>query len=273
MKFADLHIHTDCSDGTFSCQDVVRKSLASGLSCISITDHDSVEAVDPARASAENKLEILPGVELSAEYAGQEIHILGYLIDYKDDGFLNRLESMRRVRIQRVYDICAKLKQQGIEIDPEDVFALAGKGSVGRLHVARVMCEKGVIFSIPEAFYNYIGDKGLAYVGKLKITPKEAVELIREIKGIPVLAHPHIIKDQNLIKEFIKDGIMGLEAFYPEYSESQTRQYQQMAEHHNILITGGSDFHGTARQESCLGKVKLGYEYVEKLKEAKCALK
>lgn len=272
MKFADLHIHTDFSDGTFSCEQVVKESCRVGLSCISITDHDSIEAVDSAIAFSADSLEIIPGVELSAECGDQEIHVLGYLIDYKDSRFLDMLQSMCRVRIQRIYDICAKLKQQGIKIDPEDVFSIAGKGSVGRLHVARAMCEKGAVSSIPQAFYDYIGDKGVAYVGKLKMTVAEAIALIRGIKGVPVLAHPHIIRDQNLIFEFIKDGIMGLEVFYPEYSESQIQHYMKLAQEYHLLITGGSDCHGTARQESCLGKIKLGYEYVEKLKEAKCAL-
>ncbi|MFH1691285.1 MAG: PHP domain-containing protein [Candidatus Omnitrophota bacterium] len=272
MKFADLHIHTDFSDGTFSCEQVVHEARQVGLSCISITDHDSVEALDSAITFAADNLEIIPGVELSAECGDQEIHVLGYLIDYKDSRFLEMLQSMCRVRVQRIYDICAKLKQQGIEVDPEDVFSLAGKGSVGRLHVARAMCEKGAVSCIPQAFYDYIGDKGSAYVGKLKMSVAEAIALIRGIKGIPVLAHPHIIRDQSRILEFIKDGIMGLEVFYPEYSASQIQRYSEIAQEHHLLITGGSDCHGTARQESCLGKIKLAYEYVEKLKEAKCAL-
>lgn len=276
MKFADLHIHTDFSDGTFTCEQVVCEALRVGLSSISITDHDSVDGVDAARAAAQavaaDSLEVLPGVELSAEYAEQEIHILGYLIDYKDEKFLGVLESMRRLRVQRIYDICEKLKKQGIELYPQEVFSLAGKGSVGRMHVARAMCEKGAVFSVQQAFYDYIGDKGSAYVGKLKMSPEETIALIRDIKGIPVLAHPHIVKDQKLIMEFIKDGIMGLEVFYPEYSQSQTDSYISLAQEHNLLITGGSDCHGAARQESCLGKIKVPYVYVEKLKEAKCAM-
>ncbi len=272
MEFADLHIHTDFSDGTFSCEQVVDEACRVGLSCISITDHDTVEAFDAAAVFAAGRLEVISGVELSAEHGDQEIHVLGYLIDYEDKNFLETLESMRQVRVQRIYDICAKLKQQGVELAPEEVFSLAGKGSVGRMHVARAMCQKGAVSSIPQAFYDYIGDKGCAYVGKFKMSPREAISLIRGIKGIPVLAHPHIVKDQNLITEFIKDGIMGLEVFYPDYSESQIDGYIRLAREYNLLLTGGSDCHGTARQESCLGKIKIPYAYVEKLKEAKCAL-
>jgi predicted metal-dependent phosphoesterase TrpH len=272
-KFADLHVHTHFSDGTFSPQQVVQGAIKAGLSCVSITDHDTTAAIDPAIKAAGEDLEIIPGVELTAEFGGQEIHILGYLIDHRNKPFLKMLQKMQKIRVQRIYGICKKLKKQGVLIEPEEIFSLAGSGSVGRLHVARALYEKGHVFSIPDAFYRYIGDKGPAYVGKFKMTPKEAVGWILKIRGIPVLAHPHTIGDRALISDFVKAGIMGLEAFYPEHSQYQREEFIRIAEKQNLLVTGGSDCHGEGKGQVCLGKVKLPYSYVEKLKEAQCRLK
>lgn len=272
-KFADLHVHSHYSDGTFSPQHIVHEAVKKGLACISITDHDSTQAIDDAVKAAGEELEILPGIELTAEANGREIHILGYLLDYKNAAFLKMLEQMRQVRVKRIYAICEKLKKEGIELEPQEVFRLATHGSVGRLHVARALAEKGDVFSISDAFHRYIGDKGPAYVGKFKMTPREAIDWILKVKGIPVLAHPYILGDNALIPDFVKDGIMGIEAFYTEHSSRQTQEYIRIAGEYNLLVTGGSDCHGVAKEESHLGKVKLPYEYVEKLKEAQCRLK
>ena len=272
MKFADLHVHSNFSDGTFSPHEIVREAIKAGLSCISITDHDTIEAIDIAVQAAGDDLEILPGIELTAESAGQEIHILGYLIEYKNKDFLEMLKKMQEIRVKRIYEICQKLKKQGVKIEPEEIFSLAGKGSVGRLHVARALHERGNVFSVAEAFYRFIGDKGPAYVGKFKMTPKEAIDWIRKVKGVPVLAHPHTLGDQALISDFVKAGIMGIEAFYTEHSDFQKQEFMKIAHKHHLLITGGSDCHGMAKEEALIGKIKLPYEYVEKLKEAKCKL-
>ncbi|HAJ56952.1 MAG TPA: phosphatase [Candidatus Omnitrophica bacterium] len=271
-KFADLHVHSHFSDGTFSPSQIVSEAKRASLSCISITDHDITDCIDPAIQAAGLDLEILPGVELTAESGGQEIHILGYLIDHHDEAFLNMLSGMQEARVGRIYGICKKLNELGLAIEPQDIFDLAGKGSVGRLHVARALLQKGCISSIPEAFYRYIGDKGPAYVGKLKMTPGEAVSWIIKTKGIPVLAHPYALSDKALIPDLVRDGIMGIEAYYAEHSDTQTGEFVSMAKKHGLLITGGSDCHGLAKEHICIGKVKLPYEYVEKLKEAKCRL-
>ena len=273
MKFADLHVHSLFSDGTFSPPHIVSEALRVGLSCISITDHDSTEAIDFAIKAAGDDLEVIPGIELTAESGGQEIHILGYLIDYKNKAFLEMLKHMREVRVKRIYEICKKLKKQGVNIEPQEILSLAGKGSVGRLHVARALYEKGDVFSIADAFYRFIGDKGPAYVGKFKMTPKEAVDWILKVKGIPVLAHPYTLDDRALIADFVKAGIMGIEAIYTEHSNYQKEEFIKIADKYHLLVTGGSDCHGKAKEEPHLGKVKLPYEYVEKLKEAQCRLK
>ncbi len=271
-KFADLHVHTNFSDGTFSPQEVVSEAIKAQLSCIAITDHDTVDGLDIAIEAAGRNLEVLPGIELTAESAGQEIHVLGYLFDYRNKIFLSMLKNMQEIRVKRIHEISRKLKKLGVKIEPEEIMSFAGKGTIGRLHVARALHAKGYCFSVNDAFQKYIGDKGPAYVGKFKMTPKEAIGWILKMKGIPVLAHPCILGDQALISDFVKDGIMGIEAFYSEHSEFQKNEFIKIALKHHLLVTGGSDCHGMAKEEVRLGRVKLPYEYVEKLKEAKCKL-
>ncbi|MFH0877152.1 MAG: PHP domain-containing protein [Candidatus Omnitrophota bacterium] len=270
-KFADLHIHTYYSDGTFSPSEVVAQAAKCGLATIAITDHDTVEGIDLARSAA-GDCEVLTGIELTAEFDGKEIHILGYLLDHRDVAFLNMLKEMRQVRVMRIHEMCKKLKKCGLNLEPDDVFSLTKGGSVGRLHLARAMFEKGLVFSIADAFARFIGDRGPAYVGKFKMSPKEAIAWIKKTKGIPVLAHPYTISDRSLIIDFVKAGIMGIEAYYPEHSSYQADEFMKIAKKYDLLITGGSDCHGEAKSEVHLGKVKLPYEYVEKLKQAQCTL-
>ena len=271
-KFADLHVHSSFSDGTFSPQAIVTQARKAGLACISITDHDTVDAIDPALKASGPELEVLTGIELTAESKGQEIHILGYLFDHKDLDFLKMLKDMQDIRVKRIYEICKKLKEHKVVIEPHDIFDLAGGGSIGRLHVARALYKRGHVGSIAEAFYRYIGDKSPAYVGKFKMTPKEAIGWILKVKGVPVLAHPYTLDDSALISDFVKAGIMGIEVFYAEHSGYQKKEFIKIAEKYNLLLTGGSDCHGEAKEEVRMGKVKLPYEYVEKLKEARCKL-
>lgn len=273
MKVADLHVHSHFSDGTLAPSAIVAEAVRKGFSCISITDHDTIDALDAAINVADENLEIIPGIELTAESQGQEIHILGYLIDYRNDSFLKMLAMMQDVRIKRVSGICEKLKKLKCFIEPEDVFKFAAHGSVGRLHVARALLQKGYVGSTSEAFVRFIGEKGAAYVGKFKMSPQEVIGWILKVKGIPVLAHPHLLGDKTLISDLVKAGIMGLEAFYPEHSEYQTQEFLKIAQKHGLLVTGGSDCHGYAKEEIKLGLIKLPYEYVEKLKEAQCKLR
>ncbi len=270
MKFADLHLHTVFSDGTYTPEELISASKKAGLSAIAVVDHDTVKGIDPAIAAADKQdIEVLPGIELSAEYEGAEVHILGYLIDYKDDSLVKRLEELRKNRIERIYRIIEKLKGIGIELNPESVFSISGEGTVGRLHVARALVKEKKAGSILEAFQKYIGDKCPAYCLGFKFSPIEAIRLIRESKGIPVLAHPYIFRNDEFLPKFIEWGIRGVEVYYPEHSQSMVNYYLGIAREHNLLVTGGSDCHGKAKPEVKIGGIKIPYELVEKLKEAK----
>ncbi len=269
MKFADLHLHTVFSDGTCTPEELVRQGASSGLSALAIVDHDTVGAIGLANRAAEGKnIEIIPGIELSAEYETFEVHILGYLIEYENSCLLEKLNTLKKNRIERVYKIVEKLKEMGVILNPQSIFDLAKQGTVGRMHIARAMVNEGKVNSVFEAFQKYIGDKCPAYVLGFKFSPEEAIKLIKETKGIPVLAHPYTVRDDLLVK-FIDFGLMGLEAYYPEHSQSMTNFYTNLAARHNLLTTGGSDFHGDAKPEVKIGSIKIPYTLVERLKEAK----
>lgn len=270
MKFADLHLHTTFSDGTYTPEELVNRSRKAGLSAIAVVDHDTIDGLAPTIAAASGTdIEVLSGVELSAEYKTQEVHILGYLIDYQDKAFLKKTASLRNNRIERVYEITVKLNALGIHLNPQSVFDLAGNGTVGRLHIARALVKEGLVGSIYEVFQRYIGDNGPAYVLGFRFSPQEAIEFIKDAGGVPVLAHPYILNNDELILEFIKSGLMGLEVYYPEHSQGTVNFYLDLARKHNLVVTGGSDCHGSAKPEVRIGSIKVPYALVEKLKEAK----
>jgi 3',5'-nucleoside bisphosphate phosphatase len=268
MEYADLHAHTHFSDGTCSPHELIALSKSARLACISVCDHDTVDGIEPTRsAGCKAGVELMAGIELSAEYNGLEIHILGYCIDETDEQLRQHLVALRRNRIERVYQMSAKLNDLGIHLNPESVFALAKNGSVGRLHVARALVKSGNVMSTGEAFQKYIGDQGPAYVCGFKFTPQQAIQVIRKAGGVPVLAHPYLIRDDSLIPRFIDDGIMGLEVYYPEHTQSMINYFNELAQRHNLLVTGGSDFHGTAKPDVNIGTVRIPYELVERIKE------
>jgi len=268
--FADLHLHTFFSDGTYSPQELVEKAIRAKLSCIAVVDHDTVSGVNPTiEAALDSDLEILSGIELSAEHEGQEIHILGYLLDHNNKKLIAELQVLRDKRAERVYKMVEKLNSLGLKLKAQSVFDLAGNATVGRLHIARALVKEGLVGSLPEVFQKFLGDGGPAYVCGFRFSPQDAIKFIKSFQGVPVLAHPYIIKDESLILEFIKSGLMGLEVYYPEHSQGMVNFYLDLARQNNLLVTGGSDCHGSAKPTVRLGCIKLPYDLVEKLKEAK----
>ncbi len=270
MKFADLHLHTMFSDGTYKPEELPDKAAKSGLSCIAIVDHDTVAGLPRALEAAKlSDIEVLPGIELSAEYDGLEIHILGYLIDHKNKDLLKKLDFLKNNRIERVYKMVEKLKGLGVALKAEDVFALSENGTVGRLHIARALLKAGQVKSTAEAFHKYIGDRCPAYFCGFKLTPREAIELIRKAGGVPVLAHPYTLGKDELIAQFVRDGLMGLEVYYPEHTQSMVNFYLKLSQEYRLLVTGGSDCHGEAKPEVKIGSIKIPYALVEKIKAVK----
>lgn len=265
--FADLHIHTCFSDGTFTPREVITEARRVGLSCIAIADHDSIEGISPALGVAlQCYIEVIPAIEFSTEENDTEVHILGYFIDYKNKLFVDKLKILRKARRERMYKMVEKLNALNINITPEEICSLSPEGAVGRLHVAQVLLRKGYVKTITDAFKKYLGNDSPCYVGRFKLTPKEAIEIINKIGGISVIAHPYSMNNDLLIENLAKAGIGGIEAYYPEHSSRVTRKYLEIANEYGLLVTGGSDCHGMGRGKIALGSIKIPYELVEKMK-------
>ncbi|HOX09636.1 MAG TPA: PHP domain-containing protein [Candidatus Omnitrophota bacterium] len=269
-KLADLHVHTRLSDGTFTPAEVVEGAKKAGLSCIAITDHDCVDAIAPARKAARGKgIEIIPGVEMTAQEKSREVHILGYYPDIEDARFLRKLKAIRQNRVDRAYKIIEKLRKYDIFLDPEAVFKLSGPGSVGRMHIASALEERGYVSSIKEAFNRYIGDKGPCYVAHYEIKAKDAIAELKRVGAVVVFAHPQLMGGEDLIPKFVKYGLDGLEAFHSEQSRSVARKFSEIAAENGLLVTGGSDCHGLNKGRMLMGTVMVPYGLVEGLK--RCA--
>lgn len=269
MKYADLHVHTDFSDGTFPPEKVVDIAGDKGLSSIAICDHDCVDAIEPSIIHARKiPIEIIPGVELTVIKDGKEIHVLGYFISWKEKWFREILKGIQKGRIERLDGMLAKLKKFGINLEKGRIIEIAGgKGSVGRLHLARGLLEAKAVPSIQAAFDKYIGDFKPCYVEDVGFRAEEALEVISRAKGVPVLAHPQAIGDDSLVQEFIKLGVRGIEAYHLSHSPSQSKKYEKMAKDYGLIVTGGSDCHGMGKGRVLLGSVKVPYTVVEQLRQ------
>ena len=267
MKTADLHLHTLYSDGTDSPERVVELAKAAGLSAIAITDHDNTQAVAVARPAAERHgIELLTGIEMSATAQGAEVHVLGFLFDPSDAALQAYLRQQQARRVERVKEMVRRLRRVGVQIDAEEVLALAKQGTVGRPHVAQVLLTHGYISTRAEAFSRYIGPDNPGFVPGSPIPPAEAIRIVREAGGIPVLAHPVYLENDALIERFVKEGLGGLEVYHSGHSPEQVRHYEQIADRLKLLKTGGSDYHGAPKEGVPVGMVKVPYELVEALK-------
>lgn len=269
MSRVDLHIHSTASDGSLRPADIVRQAAERGLSAIALADHDTVGGIAPAIEAAKifPKLKVIPAIELSTDVPQGEVHVLGYFIDYADREFQVTLERMRHSRLHRAQGMIAKLKNFGIHIDWERVQEIAGTGSMGRPHIARAMLEKGYITSFKEAFDKYISRDGPAYVEREKMTAVEAVELLLQVNGLPVLAHPFTANNtEMLIAELKAAGLVGIETYYNGYTADEISRLVSLANKFGLIATGGSDYHGLdATNETMIGGVNVPLESVERL--------
>jgi len=275
----DLHIHTSASDGTFSPQKIVKMAKKKGLRAVSITDHDTVDGNEEAlKAGTEIGLEVIPGVEISVEWEGRPVHILGYFIDVKNKVLQSTLKNLIAFREERNPQIIKRLNALGVNILYEDVRTIAGDGTaIGRPHFAQVLIEKGYVKNGDEAFKKYLKRGGSAYVEKKRLTPHEGIQIIKNASGIPVLAHPYSIdgiknKDlEHFILQFRGMGIEGIEVFYPLHNPQQTLKLKTFAERYGLCITGGTDFHGEQKPDiklgSGFGALKIPYELIIKMRE------
>jgi predicted metal-dependent phosphoesterase TrpH len=266
---ADLHLHTFYSDGTQSPQIIVELAAKNGLTTIAITDHDVVTGIDPAiEVGKKVGVEVIAGIEFTTEALNTEVHILGYFVDYYDQLLLTNIDKIQHGRESRIFKICEKLKNLGVEIQAEEVFALAGHRAPGRPHVARVLVKKGFVSSIKEAFDRYLDFHGPAYVSHYKLSPAEAIKLVLGAKGLPVYAHPASSNCDQIIPDLMAAGLVGLEVYYFSHNQSQVKHYQALAKKYGLLLTGGSDYHGAGSGRDIeLGNFSIPDNLVKKLKD------
>lgn len=269
MSEIDLHIHSTASDGRLSPGEVVAKSAEGGLTIIALADHDTVDGIAPAleAARAFPELRVIPAIEMSTDVPRGEVHVLGYFIDYTSQQLRARLERMRHSRQERAQGIIAKLRNLGIHIEWQQVQEIAGSGSIGRPHIAQAMLDRGYVVSVKEAFTKYLGRDGPAYVAWQKMTPARAVELILETNGLPVLSHPLTVNDlETAVIELKAVGLVGIEAYYNGYTVDEVSRLVSLAHRHNLIATGGSDYHGLdPGTETAIGGNDVPVEAAERL--------
>ena len=248
--YIDLHLHTTCSDGQDTPEELIEAAFSAGYKTVSITDHDTVDGVIRGLEVAKGKaIELIPGIELSAVDGLDDVHILGYYIDYKNLDFLEQIAFFKEKRQERAEKIVRHLNRLGLDIQIDTVFRIAHGAPIGRPHIAEALLSEELIDTYSEAF-RYIGSDGPAYVPKYNVKPAEAIELILKYGGIPVLAHPGIMDRDEQILEFKEYGLMGIEAIHPLHPPEKQLYYEKLADRCGLLITGGSDWHGKGRSSS-----------------------
>jgi len=242
----DLHTHTTASDGTLSPRELVRAAVRRGVRVLAVTDHDSTEGLAEAldEAVRHPPLTIVPGLEINCDVPGAEVHVLGYGVDHEAPWFQAFLREQRAERVARVHRIAARLAELGMPIDAAEVFAIVKEGSAGRPHVAQVMVQRGYVASVREAFDKWLHASGPAHVPRRRLTPLEAIGIIRRAGGVPVFAHPGLAERDEMVPDMVAAGLMGIETYYAEHSAAQTAHYKALCREHGLVATGGSDYHG-----------------------------
>ena len=268
MKFADLHLHTYFSDGTFSPEELVGHGHRLGFAALALTDHDSVEGcVRMAAACQAAGIDFIPGTELTAEHNDTEIHLLGYCLDTENQTLLTKIARFQTVRQNRIHEMVARLNGLKVPLKVESVFELANCKSPGRPHVARALVKAGLVGNLDEAFERFLKKNRPAWVPKAKMSALEAIELIHQAGGLAVMAHPGLNRTDDVIPVLIEEGLDGIECFHTKHSTVLSERYLEVADKLQLLITGGSDCHGFSKGKPLIGTVKLPYEHVQKLKQ------
>ena len=267
----DLHLHTLASDGRLTPTELVNLAASEGLKVVAVSDHDTTEGLAEAYRAAEQfpDLQIIPAIELSTDIPGDEIHMLGYFLQYEDDEFQAILRRFRAGRLERGRLMVEKLATLGLPVEWERVQEIAGDGSVGRPHIALAMVEKGYFKEPKEAFYDYLGRNGQAYVERKKMTPAEGAEMLARVGGSAVLAHPANLVDLDAkVAELKEAGLVGMEVHYAQYSPDTVDYLLSIARNHDLIPCGGSDYHGLGNSgEPLPGTLGPPMESVERLAE------
>lgn len=266
--FADLHLHTHFSDGTFSPEELALAGKRHDLTAMSLTDHDTVEGCPRMAIACQSQgIEFITGTELTAEIDGNEVHLLGYFIDINNEPFLTEIAKFQKVRQNRIVEMVACLNKVNVPLKLEAVQKLANCQSPGRPHVARALVEGGFCRSMEEAFDRFLKKNRAAWVPKFKMSALDAIALIHGAGGLAVLAHPGLNRDDKAIPQLVAAGLDGIECFHTRHSKTDSQRYLAFAAEHKLLITGGSDCHGMSKWKPLIGGVKLPYEHIEAMKQ------
>ncbi len=263
----DLHIHTYYSDGVFSPEKIIDTAVDVGLQAIAITDHDNVLAYNVAQKhikekGLEDKIELIRGIEVNTLYKNHEVHILGYFMNPENSDFQAMLKAQQQARVKQTKEILALLaKKEGIKIKFEDVKKMVAEGgSIGRPHIAKAITNAGGTTNVMDAYAKYIHDDSPVYVQRKTVSPQDAVEIIYDAGGVPVIAHPHDLDiAETLIKDLMNYGLRGIEAYHRKHSPACVEYFSSMAEELGLIVTGGSDFHTPNIMN---GQIILGKHFV-----------
>ncbi len=269
-NYIDLHTHSTASDGIYSPTELLQRAHEVGLRVLALTDHDSTAGLDEASEAALHlAIDFIPGIEINTDVGQDEIHVLGYYLEYQRPEFQAILQVLRDARIHRGQRMVELLNQQGVNITWERVRQIA-QGAIGRPHVARALLEAGYVQSIGEAFDKYIGKGCPAYVPRYKLMPVDAIRLIRSANGLPVMAHPITVPGLDELRkwlpELVTEGLVGLETYYGPYTPEQVQELHELADQYHLIPTGGTDFHGPGIHPTPLGGRFVPFEAVERLK-------
>lgn len=272
--FADLHLHTNFSDGTYTPEELVSHAGRHGLAAMSLTDHDTVEGCTRmATACKEAGIEFLTGTELTADLNGIELHLLAYCIDIDDPKLLSEVSRYQTVRQDRIREMVARLNRLDIPLKADAVFQIANCRSPGRPHVARALVQAGLCGSMDEAFDRFLKVNRPAWVPKSKMSAIDSIKLIHEAGGVAVMAHPGLNRTDDIIPALVEAGLDGIECFHSKHSTSTSQHYLELADKYHLLVTGGSDCHGMNKGKPLIGTIKLPYQHVEKVKERAAAIR
>jgi len=269
-KKCDLHIHSAFSDSDATIEEIFKTAREKGLSAIAITDHDTVDGlIEAKKFSVVYGVELVEGIELSAQKDDVEVHILGYFLDSDNAELKKELSDIYILRRERLIKMVDKLKLLGLRLNIEEIFEKTKNAIPTRLHLALYLIKKGYAKTIGQAFEKYLSPGKPGYISRFKYSIEEAIKLIKNYGGLSFLAHPNIIPDQTWIEEFVALGVDGLEVVYPRFSNAKILMYKNMADKFGILKSGGSDAHGSYRDFTKIGDVTVPYEWLEAMKERK----
>ena len=268
MFYADLHMHTNFSDGTYTPEELAGHAKRCGFRAVALTDHDTMEGCARMGVACEaGGVEFIPATELTAEHGGHELHMLGYFLDAQNERLATDLAKFQQVRQQRIYDMVKRLNEMNVPIQAEAVFALANCRSPGRPHVARTLVQSGFCRSLDEAFERFLRKGKPAWVPKFKISATDAINLIHHAGGLAVMAHPGLNHNDDLIPDLVAAGMDGIECFHTKHSTTMNQRYLMIADKYRLLVTGGSDCHGMSKGKPLIGTIKIPYDCVERLKD------